>query len=103
MFNGVLNCSISCPFLQEKVPLHLDGTSELIPLQMLKTKRFAEKFATENPQAFWYQDEKNIVSKPPTVNPFVVLGTVTMTGLGNDWICIIDMRDLCWLAKPNLF
>ena len=54
-------------FFQEKIPAALDGTTELIPMLVLKGKHFEEKFAVENQQAFWYQDEKEIVSNPCVV------------------------------------
>lgn len=59
--------SISFFFFQEKIPAALDGTTELIPMLVLKGKHFEEKFAVENQQAFWYQDEKEIVSNPCVV------------------------------------
>lgn len=78
---------------QEKIPQALAGTSELIPMLVLKGKHFAEKFATENPQAFWFQDEKDIVSKPL---PMLLLDSRSFCVIG-----LMDFKLLVWISSSS--
>lgn len=45
------------------MPLPDDPVDVLLPLSVQKGKHFAEKFASEDSNTFWYQDEKRIVSQ----------------------------------------
>ena len=44
------------------MPLPDDSVYVLLPLGAQRGKHFAEKFNTEDPNMFWYKDEKQIVS-----------------------------------------